>query len=60
MSDTVNNKTLVSDYVYGTNVSIWGFLYFQYLIDFKLKIFDPFWFGNIKIDEITVLKLSLG
>lgn len=60
ISDTVNNKTLVSDYVYGTDVSIWDFLHFQYLIDFKLKIFDPFRFGNIKIDEIAVLKLSLG
>lgn len=36
------------------------FLHFQYLINFKLKIFDPFRFGNIKIDQISVLKLSLG
>lgn len=35
------------------------FLHFQYLIDFKLKIFDPFRFGNIKIDQISVLELSL-
>lgn len=30
------------------------------VLNFKLKIFDPFRFGNIKIDQISVLKLSLG
>lgn len=34
-------------------------LNFQYLIDFKLKNVDPFRFGNIKIDQVSMLKLSL-
>lgn len=62
INDTVNNKTLVSDYVYGTNGSICGvgFFFAFPVLNFKLKIFDPFRFGNIKIDQISVLKLSLG
>lgn len=36
------------------------FLHLRYSVDFKLNIFDPFKFGNIKIDQISVLKLSLG
>lgn len=28
-------------------------------VDFKLKIFDVFSFGNVKIDQISVLKLNL-
>lgn len=63
INDNVNNKTLVSGYVYGTTGSIcimYFFLHFHYLIDFKLNIFDPFRFGNVNIDQISVLKLSLG
>lgn len=28
-------------------------------VDFKLKIFDVFSFGNVKVDQISVLKLNL-
>lgn len=39
-------------YMYPFNIS-------NISVDFKLKIFDVFSFGSVKIDQISVLKLNL-